>query len=121
MPQRSPGPGTHGSRARVGIVIGAAFLVTTAAAVTIALRPDAPGTEPGVVSAARPVAIERAALRERRPTLDPARFTGQAAAAYQVAREMPEVLDQLQCYCACGSQYGHVSLLSCYTDGHGST
>ena len=60
------------------------------------------------------------ARRETRPTLDPARFTGQAALAYQVAREIPDVLDQLRCYCAC-EQYGHVSLLSCYTDGHGST
>ena len=59
--------------------------------------------------------------RETRATLDPARFTGTAAQAYRVAREIPDVLDQLQCYCACGGQYGHVSLLSCYTDGHGST
>jgi hypothetical protein len=60
------------------------------------------------------------ARRETRPTLDPAGFSGQAALAYQVAREIPEVLDQLECYCAC-EQYGHVSLLSCYTDGHGAT
>ena len=59
--------------------------------------------------------------RETRLTLEPALFTGKAAEAYRVAREMPEVLDQLQCYCACGSEYGHVSLLSCYVDGHGST
>ena len=60
------------------------------------------------------------ARRETRPTLDPAGFSGQAALAYQVAREIPEVLDQLQCYCAC-EQYGHGSLLSCYTGGHGAT
>jgi hypothetical protein len=59
--------------------------------------------------------------RETRPTLDPARFTGKAAQAYRVAREIPEVLDQLQCHCSCGSEYGHVSLLSCYADGHGAT
>jgi hypothetical protein len=59
--------------------------------------------------------------RETRLTLEPALFTGKTAEAYRVAREMPEVLDQLQCYCACGSEYGHVSLLSCYVDGHGST
>ena len=70
------------------------------------------------VSVAAPAPVAR---RETRPTLDPAGFTGKAALAYQVAREIPEVLDQLQCYCACRSQYGHVSLLSCYVDGHGST
>jgi Protein of unknown function with PCYCGC motif len=62
-----------------------------------------------------------AARRETRATLDPALFHGKAAEAYRVAREIPHVLDQLQCYCACGSEYGHVSLLSCYVDGHGST
>jgi hypothetical protein len=61
------------------------------------------------------------ARRETRPTLDPASFSGKAALAYQVAREIPDVLDHLQCYCACGREYGHLSLLSCYTDGHGST
>jgi hypothetical protein len=33
--------------------------------------------------------------------------------AYEHAREIPEVLDGLYCYCACDS-YGHRSLLSCY-------
>src|SRR5512132_1728719 len=47
--------------------------------------------------------------RETRPTLDPALFTGKAALAYQVARDIPDVLDQLSCHCACGQQYGHVS------------
>ena len=77
---------------------------------------SAPPVTPGVTA-------DRAlvARREMRPTLDPALFRGKAAEAYRVAREMPDVLDQLRCYCACGSEYGHVSLLSCYVDGHGST
>jgi hypothetical protein len=74
---------------------------------------------PHVVSPAGP--RPPVARRETRPPLDPALFTGKAAQAYRVAREMPDVLDQLQCYCACGSEYGHVSLLSCYADGHGAT
>jgi len=59
--------------------------------------------------------------RETRPTLDPARFTGKAALAHRAAREIPEVLDQLHCYCGCDRDAGHVSLLSCYTDGHAVT
>ena len=102
-------------RTRVGLVIGSAVAVTVLAGVTIALRPSPP---PITESTLTPPAPSR---RETRPTLDPARFTGQAAAAYQVAREIPDVLDQLHCYCACGNQYGHGSLLSCYTDGHGAT
>ncbi len=61
------------------------------------------------------------ARRETRPTLDPARFVGKAARAHQVAREIPDVLDRLYCYCECDRNLGHRSLLSCYTDGHAAT
>lgn len=59
--------------------------------------------------------------RETRPTLDPDRFVGKARLGHQVAREIPEVLDQLYCYCYCDRTVGHRSLLSCYTDGHAAT
>jgi hypothetical protein len=59
--------------------------------------------------------------RETRPTLDPARFTGKAALAHRAAREIPDVLDALHCYCGCDRDARHVSLLSCYTDGHAVT
>jgi hypothetical protein len=59
--------------------------------------------------------------RETRPTLDPSRFVGKAALAHAVARDMPDVLDELYCYCECDKTAGHVSLLSCYTDGHAAT
>ena len=61
------------------------------------------------------------ARRETRPTLDPAGFTEEVAIAYQIARDIPDVLDQLHCHCNCHSAYGHASLLSCYTDGHAAT
>ena len=61
------------------------------------------------------------ARRETRPTLDPALFVGKARAAHQVAREIPDVLDRLYCYCECDKHAGHKSLLSCFTDGHAAT
>jgi len=61
------------------------------------------------------------ARRETRPTLDPGLFVGKAAVAHRVAREIPDVLDQLYCYCQCDKHAGHKSLLSCYTDGHAAT
>ena len=61
------------------------------------------------------------ARRETRPTLDPAQFVGKAAAAHRVAREVPDLLDQLYCYCGCDKNQGHKSLLSCFTDGHAAT
>jgi hypothetical protein len=66
-------------------------------------------------------AVQAAARRESRPTLDPALFVGKARLAHQVAREIPDTLDQLYCYCECDKHLGHKSLLSCYTDGHAAT
>ena len=57
---------------------------------------------------------------ELRPTLEPAAFTGKARRAYEVAQEIPGVLDRLKCYCRC-DVYGHQTLLSCYVDNHAAT
>ena len=54
------------------------------------------------------------------PTLDPQRFFGQARAAYQVAREIPETLAQLPCYCHCDEGFGHKSLHTCFESDHSS-
>lgn len=80
-------------------------------------RPPASGG-PGL-SAVK--AVPAVARRETRPTLDPALFVGKAALAHRVAREIPDTLDQLYCYCECDKHLGHKSLLSCYTDGHAAT
>ncbi|CAB1074550.1 hypothetical protein D1AOALGA4SA_2369 [Olavius algarvensis Delta 1 endosymbiont] len=60
-------------------------------------------------------------LQEDRPTLSPLRFSGTFRMAYEVARAIPEVLDQLYCYCRCQENMGHKNLLSCYVDTHAST
>ena len=54
-------------------------------------------------------------------TIDPARFSGRTRSAYQAAREVPEVLAQLPCYCGCMNPggFGHRSNLDCFHDEHG--
>ena len=56
--------------------------------------------------------------RETKNTLSPAQFVGKTAFAYQLAQDLPDILDHLYCYCHCDKSIGHVSLLSCYTDTH---
>ncbi len=53
-------------------------------------------------------------------TLSPALFVGKAAAAYQVAREIPETLARVYCYCRCDQSAGHRSLVDCFSDAHGA-
>lgn len=53
------------------------------------------------------------------PTLSPDKFSGaEVKKAYQVAKEIPETLAQLPCFCYCDRGFGHKSLHSCYEDDH---
>lgn len=57
--------------------------------------------------------------RPKRPqTLDPALFTGDLAEAYRMARDRPELLEQMPCYCGCYLTRGHQNLLDCFADRH---
>jgi uncharacterized protein with PCYCGC motif len=56
-------------------------------------------------------------LKNLKPTLPPEQFTGKVRKAYQVAKEIPQTLTQLPCFCYCDT-IGHKSLHSCYEDEH---
>jgi hypothetical protein len=94
------------------------FTVVTlgAAGGGLAWRASRPAVSEGDAAATSTLAPQH----ELRPTLEPAAFTGKARRAYEVARQIPGVLDRLHCYCRC-DPYGHRTLLSCYTDNHAST
>jgi len=55
-------------------------------------------------------------------TLDPSQFTGKARAAYQAAKEIPEILVELPCFCGCmdSKELGHKNNLYCFADAHGN-
>lgn len=53
------------------------------------------------------------------PTLSPDLFTGNKRLAYQAAKEIPQTLAQLPCYCHCDKGHGHKSLHSCFESEHG--
>ena len=53
-------------------------------------------------------------------TMNPAVFSGNVKRAYQVAKEIPETLAQLPCYCHCDRGFGHQSLHTCFVDEHGA-
>lgn len=115
--------GQGASRSRPGVTrywwpVLLAIMALSVGAVLV-WRGEAPPAAQAISSS--PAAVPTTARRETRPTLDPARFVGKAAAAHRVAREIPDVLDQLYCYCACDKHQGHKSLLSCFTDGHAPT
>ena len=53
------------------------------------------------------------------PTLSPELFTGNTRLAYQAAKDIPQILAQLPCYCHCDRGQGHKSLYSCFESEHG--
>lgn len=64
---------------------------------------------------------EAPSLSSLGPTLPLEQFTGKARDAYQVAREIPQTLAQMPCYCHCDRGMGHKSLHSCFEDNHASS
>ena len=54
-------------------------------------------------------------------TLSPELFTGNQKLAYQIAKEIPQTLAQLPCYCHCDRSHGHKSLHSCFESEHGES
>ena len=67
-----------------------------------------------------PVAPATGTLIETRPILSDALFTGKVAQAYRIAAEIPKVLDSQFCYCYCKQEKKHKTLLTCFTNKHGS-
>ena len=61
--------------------------------------------------------------RNPRPvTLEPAAFPDpDVCQAYQVAKDDPEPLEHMACYCGCFAQAGHRNNLDCFKDNHGAT
>lgn len=60
---------------------------------------------------------------ETRQTLNPNMFSDpRVRKAYQIAKDIPWVLDSIYCYCMCEESpaFKHKSLLSCYVDNHAS-
>src|SRR5262245_63435871 len=62
--------------------------------------------------------------KERRPTLDPAKFSkgydAEVKKGYEIARKYPALLDRLHCFCECAESpmFQHKTLLTCFVDTH---
>lgn len=54
-------------------------------------------------------------------TQDPELYRGDIRQAYMVARDHPELLAQLDCYCGCEQHEGHKNLLDCFRTNHGAS
>jgi hypothetical protein len=64
---------------------------------------------------------DSASLSKAADVLSPTLFDDEKTrAAYQVANDIPEVLEQLPCFCGCMSSFGHKNNLFCFKDQHGS-
>lgn len=97
--------------ARSWLVIGVAILLLGGGALLWGLASPRPSMHPATPTGGK-------LLQETKPPLSASLFVGKVAEAYQVAHEIPEVLDKLYCYCGCDKSVGHKSLLSCFTDSH---
>ena len=59
-------------------------------------------------------------LAKRPYTLEPSSFKEpEVIKSYQAARDVPEVLEHMPCYCGCFANSGHRNNLDCFKDNHG--
>ena len=58
----------------------------------------------------------------RHAVLPPSQFAAhpEVARVYEMAAEIPQMLDGIHCHCNCNVHRGHYSLLSCFEEDHGS-
>jgi uncharacterized protein with PCYCGC motif len=75
----------------------------------------APGLEDRMILPAKP-------QNPRPVTLNPAAFASdpEVQQSYQAAKNVPEVLEHLACYCGCFGNAGHRNNLDCFKDSHGT-
>ena len=127
------GPGGKKKNRRWAAIV--AVLVLGAAVTSYFLSGSEPAVQPGNSTNQTPTdpSSTSPGLRNRmilpaqpqtpRPfTLDPDSFPDpEVQRAYQVAREIPEVLEYMACYCGCYGSSGHRNNLDCFKDNHGVT
>ena len=112
MAKKKPGKKTSNkTKKRISFIAMTVFVCVVLTGVYV-------GTKPSVK--VQPIAPATGLLIETRPILTDAVFTGKVAEAYRIAAEIPKVLDSLFCYCYCKKNHNHKTLLTCYTNKHGS-
>ena len=120
---------------RLLVVLFALFLVASCSndQPTVAVKPAPVASQPSQPAQAQIHMHEYAAkgrvpahftiapeARTLPPTLSPELFTGNRKQAYRIAKEIPQTLAQLPCYCHCDRGQGHKSLHSCFESEHGA-
>ena len=64
---------------------------------------------------------DSAQLSKAADVLSPSLFSDEKTrAAYQTAKDIPEVLEQIPCFCGCLSNFNHKNNLFCFKDQHGA-
>ncbi len=116
-PAAAGGEGAKASRGRKLLLDAAVFVVVSGLAV---------GTWHIISPRSSPInylltyqALPALPHKQRPHTLDPALFIGKVAEGYRIARERPELLENLPCYCGCYLTHAHQNNLDCFKDRHG--
>lgn len=110
--QRRARPNSTGGPLKAMAVGG---LITAALAAVVLIGADeASGSHPEPRADATSVQAEQMVGPERYAAYP------RIAEVYAQAREIPEVLDGLYCYCDCSKHSDHYSLLDCFKSDHGA-
>src|SRR5215469_460583 len=101
------------SISKQNLTLGIAAVVIMAGIAGVLLR--------GTADQAGDQTADSAQLSKAADVLSPSLFSDEKTrAAYQTAKDIPEVLEQIPCFCGCLSNFGHKNNLFCFKDQHGA-
>ena len=107
-----PAKGAQRPASKLPWVITAVAVVGLAAALMVGRRPSGPAhPEPRADAASLGESLMPASFFTSNPRV---------LRTYQLARDVPAVLDGIYCYCHCKEELGHRSLISCFQSQHGA-
>ncbi len=117
-----------GSRRRVAIAVAVGLLLVVGLGIYLWVRSTGKSAAAAASDATADQVLTTKVIlpaipRRPRPVALPAeQFTDPAIRkSYEVARNNPELLEQMACYCGCYSNPGHTNNLDCFVDKHGET
>ena len=107
-------------RARTSLALGASVLIAAASAGLAAQKSSARKAPAPAQASACTKCVEKGAVLDPKLFTDTSRYEPEVAPAYAAARQYPQTMDRLHCFCECQESmvHRHKTLLTCFTNDH---
>ena len=106
-------------------ILAVVGVLAVSAIIYLAARESAPSRVSTTTSPSfgpRKVTLPAIPRRPRPATMAPERYSDpNIRKSYEIAKNNPDLLEKMACYCGCYQNPGHTNNLDCFVDAHGET